>query len=92
MSSSDVGAMARVEIARIKPSPTEAVVDQQIAYAAGYIRCACDAGLITEEQWHSLTREIDAERALWVSEREKVKKLHQASAEIEVESALKHLR
>ncbi|MFJ3483832.1 hypothetical protein ACIPL1_10690 [Pseudomonas sp. NPDC090202] len=92
MSFSDVAAMARVEIARIKPSQTESVLDQQIAYATGYIRCARDNGLITEDQWRTLTHEIETEKTSWISERDKVRKLHQASAEIEVESALKHLR
>ncbi|MBH3367493.1 hypothetical protein I5R92_09380 [Pseudomonas carnis] len=58
---------ARVEIARITDSVSEQVLDQQIAYAAGYIRCAQDQMLITVGQWKTLTDEIEAENHSWRS-------------------------
>ena len=58
---------ARVEIARITDSVSEQVLDQQIAYAAGYIRCAQDHMLITVDHWKALTDEIEAENHSWRS-------------------------
>jgi sulfite reductase beta subunit-like hemoprotein len=37
---------ARIEIARISEASNEQILDQQVAYAAGYIRCAQDHELI----------------------------------------------
>lgn len=65
--SSQTNAMsdARVEIARISDSSNEQVLERQIAYAAGYIRCAKDQMLITVDQWLVLVAEIEAEKQFW---------------------------
>ncbi|RMN52809.1 hypothetical protein SAMN05444506_12227 [Pseudomonas syringae] len=50
-SSSQANALsdARIEIARISDSSNEQILEQQIAYAAGYIRCAQDQMLISAD-------------------------------------------
>ena len=58
---------ARIEIARISDSLSEQVLEQQIAYAAGYIRCAQDQRLITVGQWKALADEIEAVNQSWRS-------------------------
>jgi len=56
---------ARVEIARISDSSSEQILEQQVAYASGYIRCAQDQMLITVDQWVILLAEIEAEKQSW---------------------------
>ncbi|MCH5490485.1 hypothetical protein [Pseudomonas syringae] len=56
---------ARIVIARISDSSSEQILDQQTAYAAGYIRCAQDQMLITVDQWVILLAEIEAEKQSW---------------------------
>ncbi|KWS65231.1 MULTISPECIES: hypothetical protein [Pseudomonas syringae group] len=66
-SSSQANALsdARIEIARISDSSNEQILEQQIAYAAGYIRCAQDQMLISADQWVILLAEIEAEKQSW---------------------------
>lgn len=56
---------ARIEIARISEASNEQILDQQVAYAAGYIRCAQDHELITVDQWVILVAEIETEKNVW---------------------------
>lgn len=80
---------ARIEIARIAQSQNEQILDQMVTYAAGYIRCACDQQLILADHWTQLLAEIEAARQAWLQCKTDVLASHQASAQIEVEAALK---
>lgn len=83
-----VQADARVEIDRIGQSQDPQILGQTIAYAAGYIRCACDQQLITQDHWVQLTSEIEAARQAWERNQAETRAAHHASAQIEVSATL----
>jgi len=83
-----VQADARVEIERITQSQNAQILEQMIAYAAGYLRCACDQQLITQDHWVQLTGEIQVARQTWERRQAETRAAHHASAQIEVNSTL----
>jgi hypothetical protein len=83
-----VQADAKVEIDRIAQSQNAQILEQMIAYAAGYLRCACDQQLITQDHWVQLTGEIEVARQAWERSQAENRAAHHASAQIEVNSTL----